>query len=192
MTATSSNDAPPAANELLAARPVRATHPGDVRRAIAMIGEATAGSPDAVLQALAEHALDLCRAGSAGVSVEERGPDGALRFRWRACAGQLAPYLGGTMPRHFSPCGIVLDQAEPQLMVEPVRYYPYIAELPHIHEVLLVPVASRGAIRATLWVCSHEPHVVFDRADLETLVRLARHVGTVLDRMPAGEDSFPA
>lgn len=176
--------APPVANDLLAARPVRDAHPGDVRRAIAMIGEATAATPDVVLQTFAEHALDLCRAGSAGVSVEERGPDGVLRFRWRACAGRFAPYLGGTMPRHFSPCGVVLDRAAPQLMVEPVSYYPYIAELPHIHEALLVPVRCGGTIGATLWVCSHDPDRVFDRGDADVLERLARHVGTAIDRMP--------
>ena len=58
-----------------------------------------AADPGAVLQRLVELVLDLCRAGSAGLSVLEPGAaDGAV-FRWRAVAGAFAAHLGGTMPR---------------------------------------------------------------------------------------------
>jgi hypothetical protein len=59
-----------------------------------------------VLQALAETALRLCRAHSAGIGIlEEEG--GQEIFRWHGAAGQWSAFLMGTMPREVSPFGTV-------------------------------------------------------------------------------------
>jgi GAF domain-containing protein len=47
-------------------------------------------------------------------------------------------------------------------------------------------VRCGGTIGATLWVCSHDPDRNFDRGDADVLERLARHVGTAIDRMRVG------
>src|SRR5215831_15405748 len=69
---------------------------------------ALADSPQTILQKLAETALEVCLAHSAGVSFLEPGGAWGL-FRWHAIAGQFAANVGGAIPREASPCGVVLD-----------------------------------------------------------------------------------
>jgi GAF domain-containing protein len=170
----------PLATAELATRPSRGTRPEAERKALVLISEAISESRDGVLQRLAETALDLCHAGSAGISVEEDDGTAPAVFRWRAVAGKLAPWLGGTMPRDFSPCGVVLDTGSVQLMTEPVRYYAYIASLPHVAEVLLVPVNDGARPIGTLWVVHHDDGRRFDRDDAHALERLARFAAAAL------------
>jgi hypothetical protein len=59
-----------------------------------------------------------CRAGSAGVSLLEEGESAAV-FRWRARLGGGRQFLGQTMPRAQSPCGIVLERNTALLMCLP-------------------------------------------------------------------------
>jgi hypothetical protein len=73
------------------------------------LAQVMATSPDAVLQKLADTALTLCHADSAGLSLLEEG-DQKSNFHWRAIAGQWAPHINGGTPRNFGPCGTVLDQ----------------------------------------------------------------------------------
>lgn len=126
-------------------------------------------SPQALLQKLAETALDLCHADSAVVSVAE----GEV-FRWRATAGRFAPFLGGTMPREFSPCGTVLDHNAALLMADPVRHYPYIANLTlPVRELLLVPFYRGDTPIGTVWVVSHTDRN-FDAEDERLVTSLSR------------------
>jgi hypothetical protein len=74
---------------------------------LASLVQGMAHSPELILESLAQAALTSCRAGSAGISlIEEDG----TQFRWRALKGELAPHLGDTTPRAFSPCGTVVDR----------------------------------------------------------------------------------
>jgi hypothetical protein len=61
--------------------------------------------PTRAISALADTALHLCRADSAGVSLMETLRDGSEIFRWEALAGRLRCHIGGWTPRTFSPCG---------------------------------------------------------------------------------------
>lgn len=175
----------PLATSELDSRRCHAARPEAEVRAFALVCAAVAESHDGVLQRLAESALALCDAGSAGISVEEHDADGTAYFRWRAVAGRFAPYLGGIMPRSFSPCGVVLDTGALQLMTEPVRYYTFIAEFPHIVEVLLVPVAEGRHAIGTLWVVAHDDQRKFDAEDARTLQRLARFAAAALPVAPS-------
>ena len=74
-----------------------------------------ADNPDVILQRLVEAATTFCGADSAGISLEEGDGDGPERFRWIAISGTFAPFLGGTTPRFFSPCGTTLDRGRVQL-----------------------------------------------------------------------------
>jgi hypothetical protein len=96
-------------------------------------------SPRTTLQRLADTALGLCHAHSAGISLLE-DEDGRKIFRWHALAGRYAPHLWGTTPREFSPCGTVLDRDTPQLMHYLERHYTYFEQVsPQIVEALLIP-----------------------------------------------------
>ncbi len=174
----------------LGRRPARAPDHAAESRALVELATAMAESPRGVFQKLADTALALCRAGSAGVSVWE--PDGpADVFRWQATAGDYAPYLGGTMPRGFSPCGAVLDRNATQLMADPVRFYPYIADLcSPVREVLLVPFHQAGAAVGTVWVVAHSADQHFDAEDARLVTSLTRFAGAAvqtLNRIEAAE-----
>ena len=77
--------------------------------ALVMLAGALAESPQTVLQTLADTVLDVCQAGSAGISLLTKDDDGE-RFHWPAIAGNWKPHIGGGTPRDFGPCGDVLDR----------------------------------------------------------------------------------
>ena len=69
-------------------------------------------------------------------------------FRWDALAGAFAPYVGGTTPRRFSPCGLCLDRDATILVSRPARVFRYFeAAEPEIVEGLIVPVRGIDARR---------------------------------------------
>ncbi|HXG04027.1 MAG TPA: ATP-binding protein [Candidatus Binatia bacterium] len=147
-------------------------HAAEARALATLIAELERPSPD-ILQTLAEVALSLCRAHSAGISVLER-EDGREHFRWRAAAGAWAVYLGQTMPRE-SPCGTVIDRNATQLMAYPERHFTYAADITlPIAEALLVPFHTGGEPVGTVWVIAHDDSRHFDAEDARLLEHLAR------------------
>lgn len=136
--------------EELARRPVRAPNYQAESAALVALARHMAESPDTLLQKLVETTLELSGADSAGLSLED-WQNGEDIFRWRAVAGRMSSFLGGTMPHDFSPCGVTVERCQPQFMVDPVRYYPYVAGLQMpLHEVLLVPFQRAGRAVGTL------------------------------------------
>jgi hypothetical protein len=97
-------------------------------RALTSLAQVLADPPRDILQRLVEAALELCAAGSAGISIIEDHL-GEKVFRWHALTGALAPHRWGTTPRDFSPCGIVIDRNATQLMHFPERQFPYVANV---------------------------------------------------------------
>jgi hypothetical protein len=160
-------------------------------RALAALMDAMAsatGRPgaDSVLQKLAETALALCRAHSAGVSILEK-EGGREVFRWRAAAGAWARFLGGCMPRDRSPCGTVLERNGPILMSYPERHYLYSGDAPPLAEVLLIPFHCEGKPVGTLWVIAHDPARQFDAEDYRLMSNLARFAATAYQLLAAQE-----
>jgi len=142
------------------------------RALIALVRE-LATSPDSILQKLADTALTLCRAHSAGLSLLEDG-DQRQNFHWRAIAGRWAEHIGGGTPRDFGPCGIVLDRNMALLCSHPERDFPYFADVtPGVEEALLIPFYVRGEAVGTIWVVAHETSRRFDREDLRVMTNLA-------------------
>jgi hypothetical protein len=94
----------------LARRPSRPPDYAAENRALIVLAQVMATSPDAVLQKLADTALTLCHADSAGLSLLEEG-DQKSNFHWRAIAravgsshkrrntAQLRPVRHGPRPR---------------------------------------------------------------------------------------------
>ena len=126
-----------------------------------------------ILQLLAETAMRLCRAGSAGISVLEH-EDLRKNFHWRALVGQWASHLGGGTPRDFGPCGTVLDYNLPLLFTRPERDFPYLQDVrPFLEEGLLIPFYVDGVAVGTIWVYSHDSTHQFDAEDLRIVSNLA-------------------
>jgi signal transduction histidine kinase len=155
---------------VLTMRQTRAPNHVAENDALMALAEKLASSPDDVLQKLAETALALCHAQTAGVSLLQS--DGE-RFYWPALAGVWASHVGGGMPRAFSPCGTVLDRNAAQLMSHPERHFLYFAAVtPWIEEVLLIPFYVSGKAVGTLWVIVHDHSRRFDTEDLRLMTNL--------------------
>jgi signal transduction histidine kinase/ActR/RegA family two-component response regulator len=128
-----------------------------------------------VLQKLSDTALRLCRAQSAGVSIEEE-EQGRRVFRWHGAAGRWAALRGATVARDSSPCGTVLDRNAPVLMRYPQRHFNLTVpheDTPLVTETLLVPFAAGGVTVGTVWLGSHDESCRFDREDLRLLTNLS-------------------
>jgi len=158
----------------LSRRPSRAPNYATECQALVALAEMMADSPGAVLQGLADAALQLCGAGSSGISIaEEESPEPV--FRWHATAGAFAPLVGSTLPRAFSPCGTVLERNSLLMMTQPAEYFPYISDIaPFVREVLLAPFCRDGIAIGTVWVVSHEGDRRFDAEDARVLESLAK------------------
>jgi PAS domain S-box-containing protein len=176
----------------LAHRPARPPDYQAESQALVDLSGVMATNPHAILQKLAETALALCQAESSGISILESDREPAI-FRWHATAGKFGPFLGGTTPRDFSPCGVVLDRNATQLMTDPVRFYPYIAELsPHVAELLLLPFYYGDTAVGTIWVVAHSHERKFDGEDKRLLMSLGKFASTaiqVLRSIEAGKQS---
>lgn len=131
-------------------------------------------TPLQILDALALEALQLCTAGSAGISILDLTDATTSQFRWQALAGAWAPHLDAVMPRDHSPCGFVLERNAPQLMRNPAAYYEYVSQIsPACREVLLVPFYSGLEPVGTIWVVQHHGGAHFDAEDERLLTSLA-------------------
>jgi signal transduction histidine kinase len=143
-------------------------------RALVELARAMSRTPGRILDILAQKALELCAAGSAGISILEPAQPDATQFRWHALAGAWVPYIGAVMPRSYSPCGVVLDRNAPQLMRNVAMYYDYVNQIhPACHEVLLMPFYSNENPVGTIWVVKHDASGRFDVEDQRILDSLA-------------------
>jgi len=160
--------------EELSKRPPRPPDYERENRALAALVKALADSPRSILQALADKILDVFNAGSAGVSLLAK-EDGGKRFYWPAIAGAWKPHIGGGTPRHFSPCGDVLDRNAPLLFRHFERRYAYFLPVtPPVEECLLVPFYVEGDAVGTIWAIAHDEDRKFDAEDLRMLESLGR------------------
>jgi hypothetical protein len=130
--------------------------------------------PLELLQELLESALKLCNAGSSGVSLLEDSA-GEAPFHWVALAGRYRGYVGGTTPRHASPCGYTLDAGVPQLFDEPGRHFACFEKAdPPIIEGLVLPIkGAHDTSPGTIWVVTHTRKVEFDMEDVRVMTSLA-------------------
>lgn len=178
------------ATEALACRPARPADFETENRVLCSLSRDLASNPENLLKKLAEAALQLCRAGSAGVSVID--PDMG-QLRWHAVAGRLAGHAGCGMPTTASPCGRVLERNTPLLFAEPGRCYPFVASMqPSVTEALLLPFHAGERPIGTLWVAAHATEHRFDAEDLRLLTALSRFASVATEfasPQPAGTAS---
>jgi signal transduction histidine kinase len=133
-----------------------------------------ATAPKDLIDTLLRTALELCSAGTAGLSLLETPQQGDAIFRWTNLTGALSKHIGATTPRNFSPCGVTLDRSAPQLFVYPGRRFQYFNGLDFtIVEALVIPVDLGGEVPGTIWVVSHDDEVKFDSEDARIMIGLA-------------------
>ncbi len=163
----------------LARRPARAPDPQAenhfLKALIRRLREPNADTT--ILQAVADAALALCRAGSAGVSILE-SVDGAGLFRWHGAAGRWQAHSQATRARDASPCGLVLvldlDLDRPLLLRHPERHFGSDASaMPPLVELLPAPFTVAGRKAGTVWVVCHDEGRGFDAEDLRLLTELS-------------------
>lgn len=137
--------------------------------------------PEIMLKSLVTMALELCSAGTAGVSLIEVLPTGEKVFRWVALAGALEQYEDEVIEADFSPCGVCLKRGSPQLYSYPERYFIYIqATQPVIVEGLVLPLIANHQSLGTLWILSHDEQRPFDSEDVRVMTSLADFTATAL------------
>lgn len=155
----------------------RPTRPPDYEaqsEAMLALGDELRINPGNILHKVAELAMKLCRADSAGISVLESAGEREI-FRWHAIAGGFAPNLYGSLPRDSSPCGTVVSRNCVLLFNEPDRFYPDLRGVsPRAYESLLAPWPTEGEPKGTLWVVAHTPERRFDYEDARVVQMLAR------------------
>ena len=139
---------------------VRPPGPRDLaaeNQAFVTIARSLGGDAADALRALTEAGRLLCRAGSCGVSLLEPAADGDAVFRWVSLSGALAAQQGKSTPAGFSPCGVCLRYATPQLFAYPGRHYRYFDEVaPRIIEGLVIPFMGRAQVMGTIWIVAHD------------------------------------
>jgi PAS domain S-box-containing protein len=160
--------------EELRRRPPRRPEHAAEKRALAALAETMAHAPRTILQKLADTALDLCRADSAGVSILEPGTDRGM-FRWHSVAGRLAVNAGRRMPRDASPCGTVFDRDAALLFAHPERHFDdSLAVAPPLVETLMIPFRCGDKPVGTIWVVAHTEDRQFDAEDARLLGSLSQ------------------
>lgn len=153
-----------------------------VRRQIAAC---LTGDEHSLLQALVNAALKLCNAHSSGFSTCAKDEHGADIFRWEAIAGALAPAVGGSTPRNWSPCGVTLDRQSAQLFYYQHRYFTYFSQAkPLIVEGLVLPVyLDKNNPLGTLWIASHDEQRKFDGSDVQIMNSLSHFCAAAINLM---------
>ncbi len=173
----------------LGRRPARVPDFQTESRVLLKLANTMAQQPRDVLQELVDSARGLCRAGSAGISLLDLEAHGAAaQFRWVATSGAYSHLVGQTMPRHFSPCGAVLDRNHLLLMTDPIRHYPYFEVLSApVREVLLVPFYRGEQAVGTVWVVAHVGDRQFDQEDARLVTSLSQFAAAAVQVIQTAE-----
>ena len=164
----------------LSSRPLRFPNFEGESKALRTLSRVMAHSPKDLPDTLLRIALELCKAGTAGLSLIETTSSGEQVFRWTNLAGVLQNHLGGFTPRGFSPCGTSLDTNSPQLFSFPARHFQYLSKVDvPIVEVLVVPLVGESPL-GTIWIISHDSTTKFDAEDVRIMTMLAEFTSSAL------------
>jgi len=179
--------------EELQRRPSRPPDYEKENRALVTLWSALADSPSTIFQTLADTILDITECDSAGLSlltVDGEKPDArGERFYWPAIAGMWNPHAGGGTPRHFGPCGDVLDQNCTLLFRHFERRYPYLLPvIPAADECLLVPFYVGGKAVGTIWAIMHSDRRRFDAQDDRVMGSLGKFASSAYQALAYIDD----
>ena len=172
----------------LASRPSRPPDFAAESRALCSLADELAERPEAVLTALCKTIVQFCKAGSAGVSLMSVSEVGTPVFFWPAIAGAWASFVGGTMPRYASPCGVVVRTAASLLFPGEHEFFREFVgvEWPLV-EVLLAPFFSDGQPVGTVWAICHSPQALFEREDQRFLESVSHFAAAAYQALRGSE-----
>ncbi|MGH9682547.1 MAG: RNA polymerase sigma factor [Candidatus Acidiferrales bacterium] len=165
----------------LLSRVCRQRNPQQEKDAVHALAQVAAATPQSLIDSFLQLGIDLCNAGTAGLSLLETNSQGEKVFRWTNLAGKLGKHVGGTTPRNFSPCGVTLDRRSAQLFAYPGRHFHYFndVEIP-IVEGLVIPFHVSATTEGTVWIVSHREGSQFDSEDVRIMTGLSEFVGCAL------------
>ena len=137
------------------------------------LARAFVDQPDTILQELVNAAVDLCGADSAGISIEQENKTDENYYYWAATAGQYAPFLNASLPRHPSACGVCLERGRPQLFYVTQRFFDIMGvDAPTVTDGILLPWEVEET-RGTIWIMAHGRTEAFDNDDVRMMQVLA-------------------
>jgi two-component sensor histidine kinase len=174
--------------EALRERPTKPENGVEVVDAFHELAGIMMRSRSAAVRRFPEFAMRLCDAGSAGWSRLRKSEVGEAFFSWDGLAGAFAPYIGGSTPRSFSPCGLCLDAGKTILISRPERHFTYLEAIEEsVAEILIVPVYdTSGVALGTLWVAHHD-HKRFDARDAWAVEQLSVQLVLALQLIDDGK-----
>ncbi|MBA4141963.1 MAG: GAF domain-containing protein [Nitrosospira sp.] len=182
------HDKPPGLGTL-SRRPSRAPDFEAENLALVALAYQLATHPFRLFQELSHTALNLCRAGSAGINILK--PDGH-EVRLDACAGILASYAGTTLSRFTSPSGLVAAYDAPTLCEDPASFPPASSNQPPVTEALLLPFHYGEKPAGNLWVAAHSPERKFDGEDLRLMTSLSNFASAACQLTSTADGSASA
>jgi signal transduction histidine kinase len=152
----------------------RRPSPENENVALRKLAQVMAETPEMLVDALLNIALELCDAGSAGLSVLETLPGGEEVFRWTNLVGAMSQHVGGVTPKEQSASYLTTVRNCPQLFVYPARHFGYAKKLePAVAEGLVLPVRMGHEKPCAIWIVTHLPNVHFDAEDVRIMTALA-------------------
>jgi len=154
-------------------RPLQFRNPVLQTSGMARLAEAFVDAPETILQELANSAIDLCGADSAGISVQHLDSAGGVCYKWVATAGVYEHWLDAILPGAPSACSQCLERGGPQLFRVAEPFFELLqVEASTVTDGLLLPWQA-GETRGTIWIIAHGREEAFDRTDLDRMTMLA-------------------
>lgn len=178
----------------------RAVRQGDLAAEALIMREVTrlvSDNPKNGIKRFLDLTMQLCEAGSAGLSTITNNAEGIDVFYWDEVSGALEAFTGATTPIDYSPCSLCLAAGESVLVEHPERAFSYFPPgIPEIVEGLIVPLHdARKVALGTIWIVSHDDARRFDAETVRQMEMLApllvlalklRASEVKLDKMLAG------
>ena len=129
--------------------------------------------PGKTLQAIADAALDLCKADSAGVSVDTQDANGMPVLYWAATSGKYARLREAMLPKFQMPCSISLETMRPQHIRVPSAHFTALGVAAEaITDGISIPWSVNG-MRGTVWIFAHQRSAAFNSTDYQILQSFA-------------------
>lgn len=172
-------------------RPARRADYLREKQAMQDLAAQMADHPEEVLPHFVDLAMELTGGTAAGLSLYEKDPMPGI-FRWRYLRGALAQFEGTSVPRDFSPCGVMLDEKRLVLARNPELVYDWISGANIVMpEVILAPlyIAGQEPLGALWIVADSAGH--FDSGHVRVITELASFAGIAL-RMHQTEQRLQA
>ncbi|MCP3726333.1 ATP-binding protein [Paraburkholderia sp. CNPSo 3272] len=171
------------------ARPSRAPDHARENQALLALVTAQLDSREVLLQRIADFAMRLCGAQSAGISLLEH--EGEERyFRWHSVAGEFANLCGTRIHWRDCPCAVVFEAGKPLLFTALSDDFPVLAPAcAVVQEALILPIVSKGRQLGAIWAASLEECSRFTREDQRVLSAFAAVAGSALDLVEARDHS---